>query len=46
MHHFGEPIVRTLSDFGAARPSNPQLLDWLAADFMDHGWSIKRLHKC
>ncbi len=45
--HFGQGIVRTVSDFGtrSESPSHPELLDWLAAWFMEHGWSIKQLHK-
>ena len=45
--HFGEPLVRTPSNFGmlGEKPTHPELLDWLAADFMEHGWSLKRLHR-
>lgn len=45
--HFGEGLVATANDFGfvGARPSNPQLLDWLAAEFMREGWSLKKLHR-
>jgi hypothetical protein len=45
--HFGQGIVRTVSDFGTRSedPTHPELLDWLAAWFMDHGWSTKQLHK-
>ena len=45
--HFGEAIVRTPSDFGmkGEKPTNPQLLDYLAATFMENGWSIKKLHR-
>lgn len=46
-HHFGRGIVATTSDFGAngARPTHPELLDWLALEFMERGWSIKQMHK-
>lgn len=44
---FGRGIVKSTGDFGMQGdlPSNPQLLDWLAVDFMQHGWNIKRLMK-
>jgi len=47
MHHFGAGLVATPSDFGsrARPPSHPQLLDWLAATFIERGWSIKQLHR-
>jgi hypothetical protein len=46
-HHFGEGIVRTASDFGrnGDRPSHPELLDWLATEFVEKKWSIKAMHK-
>lgn len=46
-HHFGRGIVATPSDFGAQgeRPTHPELLEWLAADLVHHGWRLKRLHK-
>ena len=45
--HFGEPLVPTMFDFGrnGQPPTHPALLDWLAAEFMDHGWSMKHLHR-
>ncbi len=45
--HFGKALVRTPSNFGVLgeKPTHPKLLDWLAADFMKHGWSLKRLHR-
>lgn len=46
-HHFGHGIVRTPGDFGVRSepPSHPELLEWLAHDFVSHGWQIKRLHR-
>lgn len=46
-HHFGRGIVGTPSDFGirGAPPTHPELLDWLAREFVARGWNIKALHK-
>ncbi|MCX7423098.1 MAG: PSD1 and planctomycete cytochrome C domain-containing protein [Planctomycetia bacterium] len=45
--HFGTGLVATPNDFGysGARPTHPELLDWLAVEFMQRGWSIKELHR-
>jgi len=47
MYHFGTGIVRTPGDFGKRGdpPTHPELLDWLAATFVENGWSMKKLHK-
>ena len=47
LHHFGNGLVRTPSDFGlrGEAPTHPDLLDYLASQFMANGWSIKTLHR-
>jgi len=46
-HHFGRGIVATLDNFGKMGdpPTHPELLDWLAVELMDRGWSIKQMHR-
>jgi hypothetical protein len=46
-YHFGHGIVGTPSDFGIMgdRPTHPELLDWLAAEFVRSGWSLKHMHR-
>src|SRR4029079_19597940 len=46
-YHFGRGIVPSTNDFGklGEQPTHPELLDWRATDFMDGGWTLKRLHK-
>ncbi|MBM3813678.1 MAG: DUF1553 domain-containing protein [Acidimicrobiia bacterium] len=46
-YHFGRGIVATPSDFGTRgrAPSHPELLDWLAVEFMQRGWSVKAMHR-
>jgi mono/diheme cytochrome c family protein len=47
LHHFGRGLVDTPGDFGVlgTRPTHPELLDWLAAELVRQGWSLKRMHK-
>ncbi|HEY7154876.1 MAG TPA: DUF1553 domain-containing protein, partial [Gemmataceae bacterium] len=46
-HHFGRGIVATINDFGlqGETPTHPELLEWLANDLVEHGWSLKHLHR-
>ncbi len=46
-HHFGVGIVATPSDFGVLGepPTHPELLDWLAVEFVESGWSLKHMHR-
>jgi mono/diheme cytochrome c family protein len=47
MHHFGHGLVDSPGDFGVLgqRPTHPELLDWLASEFVHSGWSVKHLHR-
>ena len=47
LRHFGEPLVETVDDFGRRTPPprHTALLDWLACEFIDSGWSLKHLHR-
>jgi mono/diheme cytochrome c family protein len=47
MLHFGKGLVGTPGDFGrlGEKPTNPELLDWLASEFINNGWSLKKLHR-
>ncbi|HKQ39420.1 MAG TPA: DUF1553 domain-containing protein, partial [Verrucomicrobiae bacterium] len=46
-YYFGQGIVNTPSDFGinGARPTHPELLDWLATELVSHNWSLKHIHR-
>ena len=46
-HHFGRGLVPTPNDFGVRgeRPTHPELLDWLATEFVARGWSVKQMHR-
>ncbi|MBX6312343.1 MAG: DUF1553 domain-containing protein, partial [Isosphaeraceae bacterium] len=46
-YHFGKGLVETSNNFGkmGKRPTHPELLDWLATFFVEHGWSIKAMHR-
>ncbi|HTU26030.1 MAG TPA: PSD1 and planctomycete cytochrome C domain-containing protein [Pirellulales bacterium] len=46
-HHFGKGLVQSPNDFGTRgqRPTHPELLDWLAGQFIERGWSVKSIHR-
>ena len=46
-HHFGRGLASDANNFGkmGGKPSHPELLDWLAGFFMEHGWSVKAVHR-
>jgi hypothetical protein len=46
-YHFGQGLVKTPNDLGfsGGQPSHPELLDWLAAEFREEGWSLKKMHR-
>ncbi|MDA1016582.1 MAG: PSD1 and planctomycete cytochrome C domain-containing protein, partial [Planctomycetota bacterium] len=47
LRHFGQPLVESVADFGrrAPQPEQHKLLDWLAVEFMESGWSMKHMHR-
>ena len=47
LRHFGSALVPSVTDFGAngKLPSHPELLDWLAVELMESGWSMKSIHR-
>jgi hypothetical protein len=47
LRHFGKPLVPTVFNFGRSgkKPSHPELLDWLAVEFMERNWDMKAIHK-
>ncbi len=47
MRHFGKPLVASVFDFGmnGSSPTHPELLDWLAVELMENGWSMKKIHR-
>lgn len=47
LRHFGQALVETTHDLGrnGSRPTHPELLDWLACELMDSGWSMKHIHR-